>query len=202
MAQWYWSDSTTVTFQQVDIWLWRGCLAGWLTYWLGRSASQERFYDTDYRSKSTYGPQTTISPPGLLSLPNGLSVALLRCRSGLLISATMKIELDWLWSSYPISQNGPNWLSPTAATATCPSPWQLPRGSVNFGRIINMWVIVIVEVEIDSALLGRSQKNVNMFKCLVLKLVYNCVWKCISWSGPEIILITSMWKSTFTVVKA
>ncbi|GLD70103.1 nuclear receptor subfamily 5 group A member 2-like protein [Lates japonicus] len=49
-----------------------------------RSASQERFYDTHQRSKSTCRPQTTISPPGLLGLPVGLSLACLRCPSGLL----------------------------------------------------------------------------------------------------------------------
>lgn len=134
MAQWYRSDFTAVTFRQVDIWLSpTEVLVGLLTDWLGRSASQERFYDTNCRSKSTCGPQTTISPTGLLGLPAGLYVALQ-------ISATMKVRLDGLWSSCLISQNGPTWISPTAAPTFCSPPWQLPRGSANFWRIINMWV--------------------------------------------------------------
>lgn len=52
--------------------------AGQLVLWrTDRSASQERFYDTQHRSKSTGGSQTTISPSGLLGLPAALSVVLL-----------------------------------------------------------------------------------------------------------------------------
>lgn len=54
---------------------WRGSSAHLLTDWLSRSASQESFYDTHYRSKSTCGPRKTISPAGQLGLPAGLSVA-------------------------------------------------------------------------------------------------------------------------------
>ena len=52
------SDFTTVRIQQVAIWPMEG-LVGWLAYRptdnLYRSASQERFYDAHYRSKSTVG---------------------------------------------------------------------------------------------------------------------------------------------------
>ena len=114
---------------------WLACL---LSDWLGRSASQERFYDwllievhlwasNEHQSAGAVGPD---------SRPFCGSPAV----SGLLISATMKVRLGWFWSSCPISRNGPTWLSPAADTATWPPPWQLPRRSVHFGRIINMWV--------------------------------------------------------------
>lgn len=97
-------------------------LARLLTDWLGRSANQERFYDTHYRTKSTCGPQTIISPPGRLGQPVSLSLlACLQCLSGVLISAIMKIRLDWLWIyaphpawTYPVITHGRlSLLSPT-----------------------------------------------------------------------------------------
>lgn len=62
---------TTARFQQVAIclpWMGWSCLSRLLTYWLDRSASQERFYDSHHGSKSTCRPQTTVSPSERLSL--------------------------------------------------------------------------------------------------------------------------------------
>lgn len=123
ILHWYWSNFTIGRFQQVAVWIHEG--AGWLacllTYWLVRSASQERFYDVHYWSKSKCGPQTSVNPSELL----GLTASWLFSGSPVVSvwspsfsnnedSAELTVEL------MSHHQNGHIWLFPTA---TSPPVW-------------------------------------------------------------------------------